>query len=169
MLAWLRVELDYTLLQAEMGAYRRCINKAMWIEVRLNSSTLGSRVLKIPCAHNSWERRTVSLATSQPQPAEEGVSSISSLIPVNMTPYCVKFLISLLQIGNETMQSVSETFTRHFQTPGARFQARCVYAYLLRQKLLEDVRERIAAIYLLRYGYSCELSSFPFLHVFLQV
>lgn len=67
------------------------------------------------------------------------------------------------------MEFVSDTFAHHFQTPGARFQARCLYAYLLRQNLLEDVRERIAAIYLLRHGYSCELSSFPFIHIFLQV
>lgn len=88
---------------------------------------------------------------------------------MHMSPYCVNVLISLVQSGSQPMESVFETFTNHFQAPGARFQARCLYAYLLKQNVLEDVRERIAAIFILRHGYLCELPSFPFLHVFLQV
>lgn len=88
---------------------------------------------------------------------------------MNATASFVSFLHYLVQSDNETMGSVSDSFAQHFQTPGARFQARCLYASLLRQNVLEDVRERIAAIYILRNGYTCEICSFPFLHVFLQV
>eukprot|EP00892_Ulva_mutabilis_P003217 jgi/Ulvmu1/12897/UM098_0085.1 len=81
----------------------------------------------------------------------------------------MKVLHAIVQSGNATMECVSDNFAAHFQTHGERFQARCLYASLLRQNVLEDVLERITAIYILRCGYTCQMSSFPFLHVFLQV